>query len=197
MINSNYSNISTYKTFDEANEKYFSDKDTIFVYPLIHDSISEIEEIISFKKYNPSSKLLVVDFNKNKDTFFKFSKAGIDGYLLGSFIKEDLIYSLSRLSKGSKFYDREILYFLIDDDSKDSDTSSSSKTTLTNRELEVLINIAHGLSNLEISNKLKISENTVKKHISNIFLKLNVNDRTQATIYAYSHNLVVEELINN
>lgn len=194
MINSNYSNISMYTTFDEATEKYFSDKDIIFVYPLIHDSISEIENIVCFKKYHPSSKLLVVDFNRNKGTFFKLSKSGIDGYLLGTFMKEDLIYSLNRLSKGSKFYDREILYYLIDDGSNDMDTSNSSKTTLTNRELEVLINIARGLSNLEISNKLKISENTVKKHISNIFFKLNVNDRTQATIYAYSHGLVSDEI---
>ena len=52
MISSNYSNISTYATFDEAIKKCFSDKDTIFVYPLINDSVSEIEKIISFKKYH-------------------------------------------------------------------------------------------------------------------------------------------------
>ena len=193
MLSSNYSNISTYATFDEAIKKCFSDKDTIFVYPLINDSVSEIEKIISFKKYHPLSKLLVIDFNKSKDIFFKFSKSGVDGYLLGTFVKDDLIYSLGRLSKGAKFYDREILYYLIDDDSKNVDTSNLSKATLTNRESEVLTNITHGLSNLEISHKLKISENTVKKHISNIFLKLNVNDRTQATIYAYSNGLIAKE----
>lgn len=190
MIDSNYPNISTYRTIDEAITKCFSDKDTIIIYPLIHDSLVEIEEIITFKKAHPFIKILVIDFNKSKENFFKFSKSGIDGYLLGTFIKEDIIYSLNRLSKGSKFYDREILYWLIDSPSDDIDTSISAKTPLTPRESEVLSNIALGLSNLEISHKLKISENTVKKHISNIFLKINVSDRTQATIYAYSHNLI-------
>lgn len=197
MIDSNYSNIHAYTTFDEAITKCFSDKDEIFIYPLIHDSLVEVEKIITFKKSHPFAKILVIDFNKSKDIFFKFSKSGIDGYLLGTFIKEDILYSLNRLSNGSKFYDREILYWLIDNPSNDTDTSISQKTTLTAREIEVLGNIAHGLSNLEISHKLRISENTVKKHISNIFLKINVSDRTQATIYAYSHNLISEELLSS
>lgn len=197
MLNSNFSNINTYSTYNEAIIKCFFDKDTIFIYPLIHDSFAEIEEIISLRKSHDLSKILVIDFNKSKETFFKLSKSGIDGYLLGTFVKEDIIYSLNRLSKGAKFYDREILYWLIEDDSNNIDNISTSKTSLTNRELEVLINIAHGLSNIEISHKLKISENTVKKHISNIFLKINVSDRTQATIYAYSHNLISEELLSS
>ncbi len=192
MIDSNYSNISTYTTFDEAITKYISDKDAIFICPLLHNSLVEIEEIITFKKNHPIAKILVIDFNKSKGNFFKFSKSGIDGYLLGTFIKEDIIYSLNRLSKGSKFYDREILYWLVDDTSNEIDRSIPPKTPLTTRESEVLSNIALGLSNLEISHKLKISENTVKKHISNIFLKINVSDRTQATIYAYSNNLISE-----
>ena len=61
---------------------------------------------------------------------------------------------------------------------------------LTNRELEVLRLAADGLNNKEIADRLVISEKTVKNHIANIFSKLNVNDRTQAILYALRQGLV-------
>jgi DNA-binding NarL/FixJ family response regulator len=60
---------------------------------------------------------------------------------------------------------------------------------LTAREREVLMLIAEGMINKEIASKLYISEKTVKNHVSNIFKKLNVSDRTQAAIYAIKHNI--------
>ena len=62
--------------------------------------------------------------------------------------------------------------------------------TLTNRELEVLRLIGQGKTNKEIGDELFISLKTVKTHVSNILNKLNVQDRTQATIYAFKHGLV-------
>ena len=64
----------------------------------------------------------------------------------------------------------------------------------TRRELEILSQLSNGLSNFEIAKNLNISENTVKKHISNIFIKINVKDRTQAIIYAYESGLIAKPL---
>ena len=61
---------------------------------------------------------------------------------------------------------------------------------LTKREIEVLILLSEGLFNKEIAYKLDISERTVKNHISNIFKKINVSDRTQAAVFAIKNNLV-------
>lgn len=61
---------------------------------------------------------------------------------------------------------------------------------LTKRELEVLIEVANGKLNKEIANELKISERTVKNHISNIFKKIDVNDRTQAAVFAIKNDLI-------
>ena len=61
---------------------------------------------------------------------------------------------------------------------------------LTRREYEVLLLIAKGYSNQEIADELFITLKTVKTHVSNILAKLEVSDRTQATIYAYQHKLV-------
>jgi DNA-binding NarL/FixJ family response regulator len=62
--------------------------------------------------------------------------------------------------------------------------------TLTKREIEVLKLIAEGLFNKEIAYNLDISEKTVKNHVSNIFKKINVSDRTQAAVYAIKNSLV-------
>ncbi|MFC1936681.1 response regulator transcription factor, partial [Chloroflexota bacterium] len=61
---------------------------------------------------------------------------------------------------------------------------------LTPREMEVLQLIAQGLSNKELAKDLIISEKTVKTHLSSIYRKLNLSDRTQAAIYALKHDLV-------
>lgn len=61
---------------------------------------------------------------------------------------------------------------------------------LTNRELEVLIQVANGMFNKEIATNLNISERTVKNHISNIFKKIDVSDRTQAAVFAIKNNII-------
>ena len=62
--------------------------------------------------------------------------------------------------------------------------------SLTKREKEVLINVANGMFNKEIALSLNISERTVINHISNIFKKIDVNDRTQAAVFAIKNNLI-------
>ena len=62
--------------------------------------------------------------------------------------------------------------------------------SLTTREMEVLIQVANGMSNKEIATNLNISERTVKNHISNIFKKTDVSDRTQAAVFAIKNNII-------
>ncbi len=68
--------------------------------------------------------------------------------------------------------------------------SLQSFQSLTNRELEVLIQISNGMSNKEIGANLNITERTVKNHVSNIFKKIDVADRTQAALFAIKNELV-------
>ena len=72
--------------------------------------------------------------------------------------------------------------------SRDSDKEKIE--SLTRRELEVLIQLANGSFNKEIATSLNISERTVKNHISNIFKKIDVNDRTQAAVFAIKNDLI-------
>ena len=72
----------------------------------------------------------------------------------------------------------------------DDVANKNSIDSLTRRERDVLISIAQGMSNKEIGSSLKISERTVKNHVSNIFKKIDVMDRTQAALFAIRNNLV-------
>lgn len=70
------------------------------------------------------------------------------------------------------------------------DVDKDKIDSLTNRELEVLAQIANGMFNKEIATSLNISERTVKNHISNIFKKIDVSDRTQAAVFAIKNDII-------
>ena len=185
-----------FKALDNSDNNLISNtEDTILIITLFKEDLRSIDNILSIKDNYSKLKLLIVDFNESKDMFFKVSKLNIDGYMLGTFAQEDINYALHKISTGSKFYDRELLYRLVEDESAATITSKSNLgSPLTRRELEILSQLSNGLSNFEISKNLNISENTVKKHISNIFIKINVKDRTQAIIYAYETGLIAKPL---
>ena len=70
------------------------------------------------------------------------------------------------------------------------DIDKDKINSLTDRELEVLIQVANGMFNKEIATTLNISERTVKNHVSNIFKKIGVSDRTQAAVFAIKNDIV-------
>lgn len=185
-----------FKALDNHDNDLINDtEDTILIITLFKEDLRSVDNILSVKDNYSKLKLLIVDFNESKDMFFKVSKLNVDGYMLGTFAEEDINYALHKISTGTKFYDRELLYRLVEDEHAATITGKSNLgSPLTRRELEILSQLSNGLSNFEISKNLNISENTVKKHISNIFIKINVKDRTQAIIYAYESGLIAKPL---
>ena len=116
---------------------------------------------------------------------------GCEGYVLKDAESSVLIDAIRSVYKNQTYIQPNMTNELIKEFNRVTSTSheKDASSNLTNREIEVLLLITDGMINKEIAKKLYISEKTVKNHISNIFKKLDVNDRTQAAIYAIKHNL--------
>ena len=131
--------------------------------------------------------------------------AGASGFLLKDTEPETLLNSIRTVFQGNAIIapsaTKRLIEKMMEGDfmaanvgahgnSTASSTSDSTYTELTDREREVLIEIAHGLSNQEIADKLFISLPTVKTHVAHILAKINARDRVQAVVFAYENHLV-------
>jgi two-component system nitrate/nitrite response regulator NarL len=110
-------------------------------------------------------------------------ESGADGYVLKNSMPEELLLAIKMVDRGRKYFDQGLMEVLI---RKEADDPLEK---LTPKEREVLISLGEGLSNGALAKKLMISEFTVKKHVSRIFQKLNLTDRTQAALYAQSRGM--------
>jgi len=131
-------------------------------------------------------KLLLLDFNGNSEIFVKALKYGVQGYILGKANEEELIYALDQIYKGKKFFDA----YFVDCIVNEKNQLPNKLDLLTSREREILVEVAKGLTNREISERLYITDHTVKKHINHIFDKLTFNDRTELIFYLNKHEIV-------
>jgi two-component system, NarL family, response regulator LiaR len=114
-------------------------------------------------------------------------RAGAIGYVLKVTRAQDLIDAIYRAARGQRAIDPIAADALLDD------MQQGSLSDLTPRELEVLREVALGRSNTQISERLHISEATVRSHIANLTSKLNLRDRTHATTFALKRGLVTLE----
>ena len=143
-----------------------------------------------FKDMGIKSKVIILTIHEDKEYILKTLKLGANGYMLKDSSANSLIEGIRRVAKGEKYIQSSVADLVSasrDDDSVDK--SIEQINSLTNREYEVLILIAEGLNNKDIAERLYISEKTVKNHVSNIFKKLDLNDRVQAAIFAYKNNI--------
>ena len=113
-------------------------------------------------------------------------RAGAAGYLYKDVDPKALVQAIRAVHDGHVLLHPEAAQAVLRSEQRDG---VRELDTLTEREREVLIEIAHGRSNREIARALVVSEKTVKTHVSNLFTKLGVQDRTQAALYAVRHGL--------
>ena len=149
---------------------------------------SGLDIIPAIKKINPNIKILMLSIHNEVQYLNKAFNLGANGYALKDSDSDLLKKAIKAVLNNEKFVDPIVLPYLY---SARSDTLIDKKATmLTEREKEVLVLLTQGLFNKEIGYKLGISEKTVKNHVSNIFRKIDVSDRTQAAIYAVKNNIV-------
>ncbi|HOV27008.1 MAG TPA: response regulator transcription factor [Pseudobacteroides sp.] len=152
------------------------------------NGLQAIEEL---KKDNDMYRIVVLTIHQDREYLFKTIQLGAEGYVSKDAESSVLIEAIRTVASGNTYVQPNMTNELVKEFNRMSTRvkEKEEESVLTSREIEVIGLIAEGLINKEIAKKLYISEKTVKNHVSNIFKKLNVSDRTQAAIYAFKHNI--------
>jgi len=150
-----------------------------------------LQAIKELKQDKENHKIIVLTIHEEREYLFKTLQLGAEGYVLKDSEASVLIEAIRTVNSGQSYIQASMTKELVREFNRVTmnEKEKSDENSLTSREIEVIELIAEGLINKEIAKKLFISEKTVKNHVSNIFKKLNVSDRTQAAIYAFKHNL--------
>ena len=154
--------------------------------------ISGIEATKVILKENPHIGVILVTMFDDSESVFSGMRAGARGYVLKEADPEELRRALEAAYRGEIILYPNVAKKLLEHFPREQKPQRAELPyeQLTQRELQVLQLAARGLSNKEIARDLVISEKTAKNHIANIFSKLQVNDRTQAILYALRKGLV-------
>ena len=134
-------------------------------------------------------KVLILTVHNEVEYLLKAVDIGVDGYLLKDSESSELKKAISAVLDGES-YIQSTLVPALNSRLVARDVDKEKIESLTKRELEVLIQVANGMFNKEIALALSISERTVKNHISNIFKKIEVADRTQAAVFAIRNDII-------
>jgi DNA-binding NarL/FixJ family response regulator len=143
---------------------------------------------------DPAPRVLVLTTFDLDEYVFGALRAGAAGFLLKDASRERLVEAIRVVHAGEALLSPSITRRLIEDFAARTDPiepPAAVLAELTPREREVLVLVAHGLSNPEIAARLVVTEATVKSHVGAILLKLGLRDRVQAVVFAYEHGIVV------
>lgn len=154
------------------------------------DGIAATEHIVA--SGDSSTRVLIVTTFQRDDYVFDALRAGASGFLLKTAPPEDLVDAVRIVANGDSLLDPSITGQVIGKFAQAGPGVARSERLdeLTDREREVLEQLARGLSNVEIADALFVGETTVKTHVSNVLSKLALRDRVQAVVFAYEHGLV-------
>ncbi|MEK4131292.1 response regulator transcription factor [Solibacillus sp. FSL W8-0474] len=141
------------------------------------------------RKLGGTCKFAILTFSKDRESFQRAMAMDVVGYISLNSQPEELIYAIQIIQKGKKYYDPDLIDMLMQTQ-KESPKDDSRLALLTSKEKEVLQKLGMGYSNKQIAHSLYISENTVKKHVSQVLSKLELGDRTQVALFANETGLV-------
>lgn len=143
-------------------------------------------------KEEPETQIIFLTVHDNDERLIAAMRAGAKGYLLKNLSVNKLLASLRALQRGEAAISRTMMARILEEFATSPPPTSPSPSPLiglTAREIEVLQELADGITNQEIAARLFISENTVKNHIHNILEKLNINNRREAIEFARKNGL--------
>jgi two-component system, NarL family, response regulator LiaR len=146
--------------------------------------------IPAMKKQDAGAGILVLTSFSEDERVFAAVRAGALGYVLKDASLEELVDAIHSVGRRQPYLSPDVAQKLVRQVHRANTPPSGPEEPLSEREVEVLKLVAHGLANSEIAERLAISERTVGAHISRILDKLGLTNRTQAALYALREGLV-------
>ncbi len=176
----------------EAVEKARELQPDVVLMDLRMPELNGVDAMRRIREELPDLKFLVLTTYDTDEYIFDAIEAGAKGYLLKDASREELFQAVRAVHRGESLIEPGVQSRLLDRLAQLSRqaTQSSSNDKLSGRETEVLQLMAHGSANKAIAAVLSISESTVKTHVSNIFQKLEVGQRTEAVTKAMSLGII-------
>ena len=159
--------------------------------------LTGIEVAGKLKELCPSVRIIALTIHDDEHYMMKMIQNGAAGYLLKDVEPSVMVQAIRRVYAGESFVEpsltKKLFHGITNRDEQKSPSvfqGYQDVDRLSAREIEVLQLIGRGMSNAEIARELFLSEKTVKNHLTNIFRKIQVTDRTQAVLYAIKHKIV-------
>lgn len=160
----------------------------VIVMDLMMPEVDGVEATLQILKEWPSAQILILTSYLDNEKIYPVIQAGAKGYMLKTSNAPEILNAISKVAKGQLAIETEVEQKL-----KHHENHPALHEELTAREKDILHLLAKGYDNQTIADTLFISLKTVKTHVSNILAKLQVDDRTQAVVYAFRHHLVPQE----
>jgi two-component system response regulator DegU len=171
-------------------EQYPAVKPDIVLMDINMPQLNGLEALEKIKAIDPAARVIMLTIHQDREYLFKALELGAMGYVLKDAEAKVLIESVRSVFNGQNYIEPSMAKELVSEFKRiKNNPRTDPQNQLTDRELEVLKLLAKGMLNKEIANSLYISEKTVKNHISSIFRKLDVQDRTQAAVYAIKNKI--------
>ncbi|MBN6756597.1 MULTISPECIES: response regulator transcription factor [Staphylococcus] len=174
------------KSGKDAIEKAHELKPDLILMDLLMDDMDGVEATEQVKKDLPNIKVVMLTSYIEDNEVYRALDSGVDSYILKTTSASDIAEAIRKTYNNESVFEAEVLVKMRNRMKQRAELYEM----LTEREMEILLLIAKGYSNQEIASASHITIKTVKTHVSNILSKLEVQDRTQAVIYAFQHNLI-------
>ena len=174
--------VATAANGNEALERVDEHRPDVVLMDLSMPELDGIEATRRLTETYPDSRVLVLTSFSDQTRIMDALGAGADGYLLKHSDPDDIAKAIRAVHEGGSPLDPKAARTLLE-----SRRTSAAGPQLTDREREVLLLVTDGLANKQIARRLGISERTVKAHLTSVFQRLGVTDRTQAALWAREH----------
>jgi DNA-binding NarL/FixJ family response regulator len=165
----------------EAVEQFRTHRPDVTLMDVQMPEVNGIDAILKIREEFPDARIIVLTTYGGDAQAARAFKAGASGYLLKNMVRKELIDTIRTVHAGKKRIPPEIAVEMAEHHSDDA---------LTEREIDVLREVAAGNANKMVAQRLKVSEETVKAHMKNILSKLGANDRTHAVTIALKRGII-------